>query len=262
MTPSQPPSSLPIHIPLTRTIRSQDAEGGGRRISARCSCGHWGPYVSVDDGEPVAALVREHGATDPAACADCGHVTPVDPAKPPEWRAPWRRYQPREEAGVWRYVCVDQAACQQRQLATDHDEPSDPLAAVIGGSSGFAVSLDLSGEWAQTVGHLDEAIANFQHVRAHCPRRWDQIGPSDRRALTALVSAVTAIEEAVDVARNYAVLPALKAGATWADLAAATGEWTAAECRAAYLEQVEALDWPEQEAPEIHELLAQESPSR
>ena len=126
---------------------------------------------------------------------------------------------------------------------------------MVGGWSTFTVSLDLSGEWAHTVGGLDEAIANFQHVRANCPRRWDQIGPEDRRALTALVAAVEAIQEAVDTAQDYAPLPALKAGATWKDLAAATGEWTAEECRDAYLERVDSMDWPEREDAEIRSLL-------
>lgn len=258
-TPASAPSSLPIHIPLVRTFRTQHTDAGNRLYSTRCSCGHWGPYVDTDD--TVAALVREHAATDPAGCADCGHVTPADPTKPPNWQAPWRRYLPLEEAGVWRYVCLDQAACHQRQLAPSGEEPDDPLTAVIGGYSDFRVSLDLSGDWAQRVGHLDEAIANFQHVRAHCPRRWDQIDASDRRALTALVSAVAAVEQAVDVARYFSVLPALKAGATWADLAAAAGDSTAEECRSAYLARVEHLDWPEKEASEIEALLAQEPPS-
>lgn len=245
--------SLPIHIPLVRTSRRQQADDGGPLLVAtRCSCGHWGPFVESDS---VGALVREHGVTEPAACADCGHVTPVDPTKPPEWRAPWRRYQPVEEDGAWRYVCADRAACQQRQLAPAREDDSDPLTAVVGGWSTFTVSLDLSGEWAQTVGGLDEAIANYQHVRAHCPRRWDHIGPEDRRALTALVSAVEAIAEAVDGAKYYAPLPAIKAGATWSDLAAATGEWTAEECRAEYLERVKSLDWPEQQDAEIRSLL-------
>lgn len=181
-------------------------------IAARCSCGEWGPFVDSREVDPVAALVREHGVTEPTACADCGHVTPVDPTKPPEWRAPWRRYQPIEDDGTWRYVCSDRAACQQRQLAPPRETDSDPLTAVVGGWSTFTVSLDLSGEWAHTVGGLDEAIANFQHVRANCPRRWDQIGPEDRRALTALAAAVEAIQEAVDTAQHYAPLPALKAG--------------------------------------------------
>ncbi len=102
---------------------------------------------------------------------------------------------------------------------------------------------------------IEEAVANYQHVRAHCPRRWDQIGPEDRRPLTALVSAVEAIQAAVHTALYYAPLPALKAGATWDDLAAATGEWTADECRADYLERVNSLDWPEKEAAEIRSLL-------
>jgi len=51
------------------------------------------------------------------------------------------------------------------------------------------------------------------------------------------------------------MLPALKAGATWDDLAAATGEWTAEECRAAHIERVENLDWPEQPHEEIQALL-------
>jgi hypothetical protein len=245
--------SLPIHIPLIRTSRhKQTDDGGPLLIATRCSCGHWGPFVDADS---VGALVREHGVTEPAACADCGHVTPADPTKPPEWRAPWRRYQPVEEGGEWRYVCADRAACQQRQLAPPREEDSDPLTAVVGGWSTFTVSLDLSGEWAHTVGGLEEAIANFQHVRANCPRRWDHIGPEDRRALTALISAVEAIAEAVDRAKYYAPLPALKAGATWSDLAAATGEWTAEECRTEYLERVESMEWPEREDTEIRSLL-------
>ena len=245
--------SLPIHIPLVRTSRRKQIDDDGPLlIATRCCCGHWGPFV---DSDSVGALVREHGVTEPMACADCGHVTPVDPTKPPEWRAPWRRYQPVEEGGEWRYVCADRAACQQRQLAPTGETDSDPLTAVVGGRSTFTVSLNLSGEWAQTVSGIEEAIANFQHVRAHCPRRWDQIGPNDRRALTALVSAVQAIHEAVDTAQYYALLPALKAGATWSDLAAATGDWTAEECRAAYLDRVESMDWPEQEDAEIRSLL-------
>ncbi|MFZ2504052.1 MAG: hypothetical protein WAW88_15440 [Nocardioides sp.] len=251
MTERDSMRSLPIHIPLVHTTRSKQT-GDSRLISTRCSCGHWGPYVDADS---VGALVREHGVTEPTSCADCGHVTPVDPTKAPAWRAPWRRYQPIEEGGAWRYACADHAACQQRQLAPAREADSDPLTSVTGGWSTFTVSLDLSGEWAHTVGGLDEAIANYQHVRANCPRRWDQIGPEDRRALTALVSAVQAIHEAVDIAQNYAILPALKAGATWSDLAAATGEWAAEACRAEYLERVENLDWPEQEDEEIRSLL-------
>ncbi|GAC1381502.1 MAG: hypothetical protein NVSMB48_09640 [Marmoricola sp.] len=247
--------SLPIHIPLVRTVRSQQTDDGGRLHAARCSCGEWGPFVDSREIDPIAALVRQHGVTEPTACADCGHVTPVDPTKSPEWRAPWRRYQPVEDDGTWRYVCSDRAACQQRQLAPPRETDSDPLTAVVGGWSTFTVSLDLSGEWAHTVGGLDEAITNFQHVRANCPRRWDQIGPEDRRALTALVAAVEAIQEAVDAAQDYAPLPALKAGATWSDLAAATGEWTAEECRDAYLERVDSMDWPEREDAEIRSLL-------
>lgn len=247
--------SLPIHIPLVRTVRSQQTEDGGRLHAARCSCGAWGPYVDSREIDPVAALVQAHGVTEAAACADCGHVTPVDPTSSPGSRAPWRRYRPVEEGGVWRYVCSDRAACQQRQLAPPPEPDSDPLTAVVGGWSTFTVSLDLSGQWAHTVGGLDEAIANFQHVRAKCPRRWDEIGPNDRRALTALVAAVEAIQEAVDTAQHYVPLPALKSGATWSDLAAATGEWTAEECRDAYLERVESLDWPEREHEEIRTLL-------
>lgn len=245
-------SSLPVHIPLERTSRRKQPDDGPLLVATRCSCGHWGPFV---DSDSVGALVREHGVTEPSACADCGHVTPVDPATPPAWRAPWRRYRPVEQSGAWKYVCTDRAACQQRQLAPAREEDSDPLTAVIGGRSTFTVSLDLSGEWAHAVGGLGEAIANFQHVRANCPRQWDQVGPEDRRALTALVSAVTAIEEAVGIAQNYVMLPALKAGASWSDLAAATGEWTADECRADYLERVKSLDWPEQQDAEILSLL-------
>ena len=250
MTEGDQMNSLPVHIPLERTSRHKKSGDGPLLVSTRCSCGHWGPYVASDS---VGALVREHSATEPSACADCGHVTPVDPAKPPAWRTPWRRYQPIEEHGVWRYVCADRAACQQRQLAPARED-DDPLTAVVGGWSTFTVSLDLSGEWAHTA-RPDEAIANFQHARANSPRRWDQIDQGDRRALTALVSAVKAIEEALEVARLHAVLPALKAGATWHDLAAATGDWTAEECRAEYLERVRTLDWPEQHDAEILSLL-------
>lgn len=247
--------SLPIHIPLIRVVRSERSEDGARLYANRCSCGEWGPFVDSSEVDPVTALVREHGVTEPAACADCGHVTPPDPTKPPAWRAAWRRYRPVEEDGVWRYVCSDRAACQLRQLAPAEEDDCDPLTALVGGTSSFAVSLDLSGEWAHTVDGIEEAVANYQHVRAHCPRRWDQIGPEDRRALTALVSAVEALQAAVDTALHYAPLPALEAGATWDDLAAATGEWTADECRADYLERVQSLDWPEKEAAEIRALL-------
>jgi hypothetical protein len=246
--------SLPIHIPLVHVSRrKQTDDDGPMLVATRCSCGHWGPF---DDTDSVGALVRAHGVTEPAACADCGHVTPVDPTKAPQWRAPWRRYQPVEDNGTWRYVCSDRAACQQRQLAPSR-EPADPLTAVVGGWATYTVSLDLSGEWAQAVGGLEEAIANYQHARSYCPRRWDQIGPEDRRALTALVSAVQAIQEAVDTAQNYVPLPALKAGATWRDLADATSEWTADECRDAYLERVRDLEWSENEDAEIRSLLGQ-----
>ncbi|MEV5003937.1 hypothetical protein [Nocardioides sp. LML1-1-1.1] len=80
-------------------------------------------------------------------------------------------------------------------------------------------------------------------------------GPDDRRVLTALVAAVEAIQDAVDTAQHYVPLPALKSGATWSDLAAATGEWTAEECRDSYLERVKNLDWPEREHEEIRSLL-------
>ena len=247
--------SLPIHIPLTRVVRSERAKDGTRLLANRCSCGEWGPYVDPRKLDPVTALTREHDVTEPSACADCGHVTPADPTKPPAWRAAWRRYRPVEEDGVWRYVCADRAACRQRQLAAVEDGDSDPLTAVVGTSSTFTVSLDLSGEWAHTADGIDEAIANYQHARAHCPRRWDQIAPEDRRALTALVSAVEALQATVDTALHYVPLPALKAGATWDDVAAATGEWTADECRDDYLDRVKSLDWPEAQAAEIRSLL-------
>lgn len=251
MTVPDETSSMPVHIPLERVTRRKKHDDGTSLVSARCSCGHWGPY----DLDAVNALVREHGATEPIACAECGHVTPLNPASPAAWRAPWRRYQPIEgEDGTWRYACADRAACHQRQLAPADEDRDDPLAAVIGGCSTFTVSLDLSGDWARTA-HLAEAVANFQHVRATSPRRWDQIGPDDRRVLTALVSAVAAIEEALETAKLYAVLPALKAGATWHDLAAATGDWSADECRADYLARVKSLDWPEEHDDEILKLL-------
>lgn len=252
MPTSARPPSLPIHIPLTRMFRSKKAEDGTHLHATRCSCGEWGPFVESDS---VGALVRDHGVTEPAACADCGHITPMDPTQPPEWRVPWRRYRPVEDGGTWRYACADRAACQQRQLAPARTDTDDPLTALVGGRATYPVSLDLSGEWAHTVGGIDEAIANYQHARAYCPRRWDQVGPEDRRALTALVSAIQAIHAAIDTAQYYAPLPALKAGATWSDLAAAMGEWTAEECRADYLQHVATLDWPEQEAEEIQALL-------
>lgn len=98
MTQPDRPRSLPVHIPLTRTSRTNRPRMALTSTLFAVVAGHWARSFDSHELDPVAALVREHSVTEPTACADCGHTPRRPPTKPPAWRAPWRRYRPVSSA--------------------------------------------------------------------------------------------------------------------------------------------------------------------
>lgn len=242
---------LPVHFPL-RDLRSKGI-GEARETAAICCCGHGGPWVTVISAA-TPALVQEHGATEPRACADCGAVCAPQPDMEPNAQAPWRRYSPVESTGEeWRFVCRDRAACRQRLRSEKRGD--DPLTAVVGTPDTVTSTLNLSGDLIQTMS-LSETVAAFQLAQARSPRTWIEISPRDLHPLLALVSAAMALRDTATDALMYVIPTALKAGATWAELAEMSGFDCAEDLRTWHLETVQSLDWPPEQTAEIEALLA------
>lgn len=122
------PAVLPAHIPVGVT-RVRGGEPGWRAV---CACGHHGPPVASPEEDPKGALAREHGASEPAACARCGSATPPDRERPAAYQFAWVRYSVERRVGQWAYLCRDRGSCRQRQLArhTQTTDAEDPLRSV------------------------------------------------------------------------------------------------------------------------------------
>jgi hypothetical protein len=233
----------PVHIPLDlRYGRRAEAEDGQQTLfRPRCACGVYGravPFVATPD--PRMVLAREHGAPEPAGCAVCGTATPP-PRRPSDEGdprdAPWQRYRVIELDGAWGYVCTDEHVCRQRLRAQangeDPDQGEDPLQWADGQPDHIDTTLDISADSLHGA-TMREALAHYELARASSPRRWREISqsPADRRALLALVTSASTLAATASDAAWYYILAARKAGASWTDLAAATGQPTAQECRA------------------------------
>lgn len=248
---------LPLHIPVEWRIKELESRDGRSSGVAVCSCGVEGPPVPPGE-DAHAALARKHTASEPAACADCGWPTPFNPTQDPATQYPWRRYHAVQREGRWTYVCMDNGACHQRQLAPagirvgeDLVEAIDPL------WDGFRVGLDTSGHEIES-GQLSitPATALFQLARAHSPRTWDEISTPDERPLTSLTTAVFALQAAADDAQRFVVIAARKAGASWSHLAQAAGWDEAERFRSWYVAKYhEHYDWPVEHYDEILRLL-------
>lgn len=250
MTESNPVT----HIPIREMSRGF---GDEHRRHAACSCGHVGPGVPPGQ-RPIDALHREHPLDDPSGCMLCGH-----PAEKPD--LPWIRYEVKQVDGEWLYACRDSGSCQQRQrspLPTNFepwDYQGDPLTWIDEPPTTFTVSLNTSGADVMSGISITEAIAHYQLARGASPRTWAETTETDRHSLIALVTAVTALHEAADLAQRFAIVSTRKAGATWDDLALAAGDDDAKSfrdwCNTALFDNY--YEWPDHLLDEINALIAE-----
>ncbi|MCW2539414.1 MAG: hypothetical protein JWN95_1139 [Frankiales bacterium] len=234
------------HIPLAVQFgkRAASAPGDPTLFRPQCSCGFYGrPVPYVTDPDPRTVLAREHGVSTPAGCAKCGAFTPPRRDEPVDERdAPWRRYDVIRVEGTWSYVCTDEQICEQRQrgdaISSVLTEADDPMQWADGQPSHLETTLDVSGESLHGA-TMREALAHYELAHNSSPRRWREISssPADRRVLLALVSSSTALTAAAAAASWYYTLAARKTGATWDDLAAATGYQSGEECCARFTQE-------------------------
>lgn len=241
-----------------RETVSRGGAGEPRSYVARCCCGYLGPW-SEEITTAVGALNSEHGAINPEACADCGKATSPVQGRPWESQAPWRRYAGVEDERGARLVCADRAVCRQWQRSAEVVGRGDVVDVVVGSRETFEVTLNLSANVMEGA-TVSEAIAAFELARARSPRRWDEVAPTDRWALLAMVPAVDAPREASEWARTHAIPAALKAGATWQDVAGMLGYPSAEDAREWFLEQASVGDWPEDQYGDV-ETVVDEAPT-
>jgi hypothetical protein len=160
--------------------------------------------------------------------------------------------------GAWAYVCTDEHVCRQRLRAqADFEGPDrgeDPLQWADGQPDHIDTTLDISADSLHGA-TMREALAHYELARDNSPRRWREISqsPADRRALLALVTSASTLAATASDAAWYYTLAARKTGASWADLAAATGHPTALECRSDFLKD-RIIDFADVEDPLGREL--------
>lgn len=212
-----------------------------------------------------------HGDPEPPGCAACHHETPYVEGTPEWLRQPSRRYIVTVLGGNAVYTCRDEAACRQRSLArAEHEgDPDEGVADEerstlnLPDAPGDAIAADLDDTDVDGFEGITSSIVRYQLARARLPRNWAEIttGPRDQRTCIAVLTASTALSNALKNEYLFHILAARKAGARWEAIAAATGDWDATTCREEFLaDEIDPRDWPECDTAEVGRLTAADDP--